>query len=123
MSLRDTLLTEYFRLKRETEALSTLLSSRGWLPEEDAAPSEISYVEEARNFINGIQPDDFGQRNFTSADFVKFLHSKHGVGAVNEASARGVFRLLEANHLIKTETPGRGRQGAIYLVLKDQITK
>ena len=119
MSLRETLLTEWARLKQETAAIETLLSSRGWMPgaETDAHTAGIAYIAEAREFVNNWDAVLDGDE-FTSNDFVEHLVEKHGKDNVNEASARGVFRTLEAEGRILTKTPSRGRVGAIYSIME-----
>ncbi len=113
MDFRETIMTEWARLKQEAAALETLIISRGWLPEE--SKPGIAYMAEARYFLSDLLNDPlYPGEDFTSNDFVEFLNKKHGVENVNDASARGVFRSLETEGRIVTKTPGRGRLGAVY---------
>jgi hypothetical protein len=127
MNLRESLLTEWARLKQDTAAIETLLSSRGWMPgsETDADIIGLSYIGEARDFVSkmGLNHSLFNSGgDFTSNDFTEFLTKKHGKDNINEASARGVFRVLESEGLIITKTPSRGRVGAIYSVVLNPVS-
>lgn len=118
MNLRESLLTEWARLKQDTAAIETLLTSRGWMPgaETDVSTTGVSYINEAREFLDTRDTfmEDF---DFTSNSFLEYLQNKHGKENVNEASARGVFRTLEAEGRIITKTPSRGRVGAVYSIV------